>query len=329
MKKRILTMAVLFALLFTILTTNTNIASAAITEIDKMTKAEATALIAQLKPKIRQIELKDEKKRTAAEEKQLLDLLDQLGNANWRLYVLANKDKWDDKDSTMLRSGVEVPRPRSLWAVKGYPQSNSGLTYMQGVKIKSNWNAYLEGLCSTYAINVKNNVLTISGNNILRRGSDGDLPVKGKFQLVKPTYGLDCYIGSDGLVYMNMYSYDRYTYPENKAVLDSNTLTVLVDESEGKKAERDLSYTMDLSDLSDGIYCFKETVWLTLGADINKMSDYWRDIVVVVDSGKASLQATDIGYNTIPKAPEGRITYDCWRGDMVFGVDGWSIGSYY
>jgi hypothetical protein len=311
--KRIISLLLLFALLFTALPANTITVSAAITEIDRMTKVEATALIAQLKPKIKKIELIDEKKRTAAEEKQLLDLYGQLGNANWRLYALAHKAEWDKKDSTFTVNGVELPRPRSLWALEDYPMAL--IFYNQGVKIKSTYDVYLDGIGSdNYLVTVKNNILKITGKNCIR--DTHAYSVRGKFQLFRPDKGLDAYVDDNGLAYVDslINPNDNEVFVKNAAVISSNTLILSADLIEDKSAVKDISYEIELSDLSDGLYCIKELVYNS-APEVHKAGEYWRDLVIVVHEGKASLQATDIWSTTPPKAPEGRITYGKWYAD--------------
>ena len=321
--KRIISMIVLFALLMAIIPTQTASAAAkvVITEIDRMTKTEATALIEQLKLKIRKIKLIDEKKRTAAQEKQLSDLYNQLGNANWRLYVLAHKEEWDAKDSTFIVSGVELPRPRSLWALEGYPQAL--IDYNQGVKIKSTWNAYLDGIGSNnYSVTVKNNILKITGKNCVR--DTHAYSVRGKFQLFKPTKGLDAYVDDDGLAYVESRRNpnDDDVFVKNTVVISSNTLILSADLIEDMSAVKDISYEIDLSDLSDGLYCIKELVYNS-APENHKAGEYWHDLVIVVHEGKASLQATDICWGTIPpKAPDGRVTYGKWYANAHTCSDG-------
>jgi hypothetical protein len=321
MKKRITSLIVLFAVLLAILPTQTASAAAkvVITETDKMTKTEATALIVELKQKIRKIELIDEKKRTATQVKQLSEYYDLWGNAHWRLYSLAHMAEWNARDSTFVVNGVKLPRPRSLWALEGYPQAS--IYYNQGVKIKSNWDVYLDGTGSNeYHLSVKNNVLKITGKNCVR--DTHAYSVRGKFQLFKPAKGLDDYVGDDGLAYIDYYSCDDEDFVKNTTAISSNTLILSPDTAEGEEAVKDLSYEIDLSSLSDGLYCIKELIY-NLAPDSHKAGQYWWELVVVVHEGKASLQATDICWGEIPpKAPEGRITYGKWYPNAYSCTDG-------
>ncbi|MDF2537140.1 MAG: hypothetical protein K0S76_161 [Herbinix sp.] len=240
---------------------------------------------------------------------------------------------WEEelaKDCTMIRSGVEVPRPCNLWELVGFPSYAVGLDYTQGVKIKSNWDVYLEGLGSDlYSVSVKNNTLKITGKNDVS-STKHVYSVRGKFQLFKPTKGMDAYVGEDGLAYAESRGNldDTKIFVKNAAVINSDTL-ILAPDPFGADADADakrpktLSYEIDLSDLSDGLYCIKELVWYASPGN-HKSEEYWSELVVVVHNGVASLQAVDICWGTVPpKATEGRITYGSWYSDASVCSEGY------
>lgn len=297
MKKR-LSFILIFVLFLTALPTHTYMVTAATKDIDSMSVAELNQLIKTLS-----------NKKTS---QMTPDELDRWGHAHWALYVLENKAEWDKQDSTFTANGVELPRPRDVWALNGYPYNyGEHDAYVRAVKMKSTWDVYLKGAGSNhYHLSITNNMLKITGeNNIdsLRHVYS----VRGKFQLFKPTKGLDCYVGDDGLAYVDKYSYDRNKFIKNTPVISSNTIILSPDEAEGQEAVKDLSFEMDLSNLSDGIYCIQELV-SNLAPDRHDASLYWWELLIVVYEGKASLQAMDNNFYPLPKAPEGRVSYDKW-----------------
>jgi hypothetical protein len=307
--KRIISLVVLFAVLITLAQQHTPTASAeTTTEVEKVRAKLDTAWEKYISTltgwdKSRMRTLKNEWDKYGGNDPHMP------GGKTWKEELA--------KDSTMIRSGVEVPRPCNLWELVGFPSYSVGLDYMQGVKMKSNYDVYLSGLCSdSYLLSVKNNVLTITGKNCV--DSVGyTYSVRGKFQLFKPVKGFDAYVGDDGLAYVDSRSCDEDKFITNTAVISSNTVVLspdaLGDDGDaGVKRPKNISYEIDLSDLSDGLYYIKELVWY-LSPDNHKGSDYWSDLVIVVHNGTASLQATEICWGTIPpKATEGRVTYGCW-----------------
>lgn len=305
MKKRFIALTVLFAVLITLTPQPTLTAYAAATsEVEKA----RTKLNTAWEQRISTLTGWDK-----SHQRTLKNEWDKNGWNNW--HMPGGKSTFQEelaKDSIMIRSGVEVPRPCNLWELVGFPFYSVGLDYMQGVKIKSNWNVYLNGIGSDYtmySVSIKSNILKITSNDTV-----GESYAKCKWQLIKPTYGLDCYVGSDGLAYVDTYSFDKDKFVKNTVALSSNTVDMTTD--------KELTFTLDLSDMSDGVYCIKERAWDDVG-HIEGL--YWYDLVVVVSDGKASLQATDISYDVLPKAPEGRVSYGRWWADARSCSEGIAI----